>query len=197
MKMLDYKNEVKRKIIHLGALVLPIGYLLWFDLKVMLVLSGALSAVALGIEWLRFNHASFKRLFSESLGALLRPEEFNSLTAATWMILSVLITVLLFQKPVAILTLFYFIAGDGLASLIGIRFGKNVLFEKTAEGSAACLITCLIAGFLFSELPVWIWITGALVVTAVEIAPMKINDNIRVPFIGGSVMEILVWISKM
>ncbi len=193
----DLNNEVRRKLIHLSALVLPISYMVCFDITVMLIISGTLTAIALVIEWLRLKFSPFTRFFLKYFGAMLRPDENHSITAAAWMIISVFISILIFQKSVAFLILICFIAGDGIASLIGRRFGKILFFKKTAEGSAACLLTCLISGFLFSDMSAWIWIAGAFVVTAVEVLPMKINDNISVPLIGGSLMEILVWIEKI
>ncbi len=193
MVSIGYKFEWMRKLIHLGALAIPCAYI-YFDFGITVVMAAILCAIASTIEILRLTCRTVNSVFIGLVGNMLRESEHHSVSAATYMVWSSFITILVFQKPVAILALFYFIAGDGVASLIGKRFGRIFFYGKTLEGSVSCFIVCLLIGGIMSVLPVWIWISGSAIITAAELAPMKINDNIRMPLIGGSFMEILLWI---
>jgi len=81
--------------------------------------------------------------------------------------------------------------GDGLAPIIGTRYGKlkyRVLSDKSVEGSLAFLVGSIFAGLFF----VWLIVpelfdagkivTIALIATIVEGVSPKEVDNLTIPF---------------
>lgn len=186
----SYSFEIYRKAIHLACLAIPMAYL-YLDYEWILILTGSLLAIALATEILRLSMQRAGRVFLTFFGAMLRPGENRSITAATYLFLSCFLCVLLFHKYVAIFALAGFIAGDGMAGLVGKPFGRTPLFNKSAEGFLSCLITVLVMALFFPVLPLLVKLTGALLISVVEVIPMHTNDNIRVPLMAGSMMELL------
>ena len=60
---MNYRNEVYRKMIHLGSSVFPVFYYYSLSREQMLWLLGGLSALFLVGELLRMNVGPFKRFF--------------------------------------------------------------------------------------------------------------------------------------
>ena len=79
---------------------------------------------------------------------MLRTHELHGrFTGATCVMIASCISILLFSKPVAILALIFMSLGDTAAGLIGQKFGKHKIGEKTWEGFIAGLAVCLIISF--------------------------------------------------
>jgi glycerol-3-phosphate acyltransferase PlsY len=96
-----------------------------------------------------------------------------------------------FHRDIAILTLLYLIIGDGLAAIIGRRYGRRKIFDKSLEGSLAFAGSCVLVSLFFPAVPFWIRLSGVFIATVSELVPMRASDNLRVPIISGSIMEIL------
>jgi dolichol kinase len=185
--------EIRRKAIHIGCIFIPLLYLV-LDYAWMLWGTGVLLALAVVTEFLRMHIAAVGKTFKNYFGSLLRNEESRSITAATYLLLSIFLCILLFHKYIAIYTLIGFIAGDGMAGLIGRLYGVTPLFHKSLEGFLTCFITCLIIALIFPYIPFGIKLTGVFLISVVEVVPMRTNDNIRVPLISGSLMELIYMI---
>src|SRR3989344_3858364 len=87
-------KELLRKVIHLGALVIPIGYyFLPLNLSLLILGTGALVSLIIDIFQLHVSH----------FGHLLRRHETRGkLTGATYMALGSFLTILIFDKSIAL-----------------------------------------------------------------------------------------------
>jgi dolichol kinase len=188
------KEEIRRKLLHLFALLMPVG-------------------IFYGPEW------SFPPLFVPILlGTLffasvivefLRKEEHFKVTGSTWVIGAGFICSILFahEPYISFIALFLFILGDAMAALVGISMGRVKIGKKSLEGSMACFLTCVALFYLVfplfpglldvwnKRLPHSIVLVTALVITVFELVPLKvhprviINDNLAVPVIAGYVIK--------
>lgn len=122
---------------------------------------------------------------------MLRDEEKTGYSGATYLLISSFLVIMIFHKPIAILCLLFLVFGDGLAAVVGKKFGRTRLFGKTIEGSLAFAAVSVAVGFVFPGVPFLIRLAGALTAAVVEILPMQTSDNLRIPIISGSIMEIL------
>ena len=81
-----------------------------------------------------------------------------------------------------------------LATVIGEKFGRRIVFNKSLEGSLACLVLCLVIGIVMSRissamvLPVAI--VGAVSATVVELLPIPIDDNLTIPLFSAGMMTL-------
>ncbi len=104
-----------------------------------------------------------------------------------------LLALVFYPAPSAALAIYALAFGDGIASLVGKRFGKirpHWLMGKSVEGSFACFsiiwLIALLSGFSF-----FIAVIIASFVTFVEALPLKDMDNIVIPVSTGIVVEII------
>jgi dolichol kinase len=118
-------------------------------------------------------------------------EAAGKLTGASFILMSVCLSVLLFPKPIAVCALSFIIVGDTFAAIIGRPWGKHRFGDKSIEGSLGCFAGALLVACFAPGIPLAIGIPGAVVATLVEAAPIKLDDNITVPLASGLVMLLL------
>ena len=78
-----------------------------------------------------------------------------------------------------------------MAALVGRAIGRVRIFGKTLEGSLACLVSCLIIGWLIPELTWQMTVVGALMATLIELLPIPLDDNLRIPLAAGFAMTLM------
>ncbi len=192
------KRELARKGIHLLSLSVPLVYS--YDLLSFPSIAKILAGVALAffaIDLLRLKTTCLGRPFFKLFGGLIRKHESQALTGSTFLLLSFTFSILVFTKPVAIAVMYYTVLGDGMASLVGKKWGRACFGRKSVEGSAACLLTCLAVGMSVTALSFPLVLVGAGVATIVECLSRGIDDNLSIPFITGFAMVAWEWLSRL
>ena len=144
---------------------------------------------------LRHKVAWVKSLFSLFINSMLRGhEQEGKLTGATWVMIGAVISIILFSNPVAIIALIFMSLGDSAAGLIGQRYGKHKIWNKSWEGFFGGLFVCIIIGIIYSlltELPMTISLSGAVAAMVMEILPIPLDDNFKIPLGAGAIMMML------
>jgi dolichol kinase len=186
-------SEYKRKLIHLFNLAIPFSYLYVFPEKwVFVKLLSILMVVCIIFDILRHKVAWVKSLFTLFINSMLRShEQEGKLTGATWVMIGAVISIILFSKPVAIIALIFMSLGDSAAGLIGQRYGKHKIWNKSWEGFFGGLFVCIIIGMNYSLLPMTISLSGAVVAMVMEILPIPLDDNFKIPLGAGAIMMML------
>lgn len=208
------KHEINRKLLHLLALLMPVGIfylpkLPWaFDLLPATILSLMLIGSML-LERLRFKYPAIQKIYFRLFSSMLREEEKKKTTGSTYIIGGAFACSLLFYNAphISFMSLSMFILGDALAAIVGQSIGRVKIGKKTLEGSLACFSLCLIMFFFFfpyvpllldawgGRIPLPLIFIASLSVTLFELVPLKItknisiNDNLSVPVITGLVMQ--------
>jgi dolichol kinase len=207
------KEEIRRKLLHLFALLMPVGIFYgpeWsFPPLFVPILLGTLFFASVIVEFLRFKSPAVQAFFFKCFGSMLRKEEHFKVTGSTWVIGAGFICSILFahEPYISFIALFLFILGDAMAALVGISMGRVKIGKKSLEGSMACFLTCVALFYLVfplfpglldvwnNRLPHSIVLVTALVITVFELVPLKvhprviINDNLAVPVIAGYVIK--------
>jgi len=186
-------SEYKRKLIHLFNLAIPFGYLYVFPEKwVFVKLLSIVMVLFIIFDILRHKVAWVKSLFSLFIDSMLRShEQEGKLTGATWVMIGAVISIILFSKPVAIIALIFMSLGDTAAGLIGQRYGKHKIWNKSWEGFFGGLFVCIIIGMNYSLLPMTISLSGAVAAMVMEILPIPLDDNFKIPLGAGAIMMML------
>lgn len=182
------RAELSRKALHLASAALPIswsaGWIATPAVRVLLVASGA---VALAVEYARRRSPRVQRGFYALFGVMLRPHERTALTGASWLLLGMLGSVLIFPQPAAIVALWAVAVGDGLASVVG-RLATRVSGAsgaKTWSGSIACLVaTAVGASWLAAATAISALLIG-LAAAVAERPRLALDDNLRVAAAAG------------
>jgi dolichol kinase len=191
---ITFVQELMRKGTHMGALIIPAGYyFLHLERPEMLSIMVPVTVAMILIDIARLRRWLFWKAFARKiLSPVIRQHEMaGDFTGATYILLSVCLTVALYDKPIAIAAMAFIIVGDTLAALIGRRFGRHRFGNKSVEGSLACLVGTVIVAVIVPDLPIGIRLFGAVVATIVEALPLNIDDNITVPILSGLSMTLL------
>ncbi len=207
------KEEIARKLLHLFALIMPIGIFyfpqLKFSWRVPTVVLGVVLVGSIVIETLRQMHPAVQDLFYKVAGSMLRKEERRTTTGSTWVIGAAFICSIIFRNTpaVAFMVLTLFILGDAAAALVGMSMGRIKIGKKSLEGSMACFLLCMLffyAVFPFvpgliqlpgHRLPLTVALATSFTITLFELVPLRIapkliiNDNLAVPVIAGLVLR--------
>ena len=198
---LPYCAELKRKAIHLSALVIPIGLLI-VERPAALMILVPLALFALGCDVASQRIEPVHRFVMRIFGSIMRPTELPPLggplvlNGATWMCIAAALCAVFFAAPIAAAVLVMLMVGDGAAAIIGRRFGT----DKSWEGSIAFFLTAVLVALPLtlpvlmdslghaplSNLQIGV---GALVSAVLEALPIPLNDNVRVPILAGLAMS--------
>ncbi len=188
------RQELFRKTIHLSAnSLIPLAYLFLNIPKIwMTILIGIASVVFVMIDIRRTRNGWLSKIFAKLFNSMLRSHELEGkLTGASYVLIGSFISIAIFPKEIAVLALLFTAIGDTAAALYGRKFGKLRIWNKTLEGSIAGLIACTIIALFFPQIPNIIKFSGAFAAMFIELLPINIDDNLRIPLFSGIVMYII------
>lgn len=148
--MLSYKQEIYRKLIHFSSLWIPVLYLYnntAFILKILL----PLVVLSLSVDIARKYSSKLNSLVQKIIGNLMRDNEVTSknFAGATHFFLSALLTILFFDKEIAIFALTVLVISDSFAALVGRKFGKIKIMDKTLEGTIGFILSAIIIYYYY------------------------------------------------
>lgn len=128
-------------------------------------------------------------------------KEPGKILGTTYFLLGSLITIIFFEKSIAISVLLFTVFGDAMSTIVGVKYGKIKLFgNKTLEGSLSFFLICLVVGIGLIYLPrlrilynlnFFLILFGAVAAAFMEVLPLRVDDNLSVPIFSGIVMEIV------
>lgn len=188
-------GEIARKTYRMLGLIFPIIYFIYTKKVTLFILVIGLAIFAL-YDILKIMIPSLSKFYFKYLKWISKKKEKRGLTGTTYLLISFLLTVFLFEKNIAIAAMTFSVMGDAASSLIGKKFGKNKLIGKrTFEGSVAFFIASLIAGLIFLyfglEITYGIMFIGILAATIAELLPIQIDDNLTISIVSGLVMSLI------
>jgi glycerol-3-phosphate acyltransferase PlsY len=180
--------EIRRKIVHLATLIIPIVYALTSRETVLIFLLPIFLGL-LSIDLLRHFHSGLASLFRKYfLGRVLREEENATFMGSTYFLFSTILTILLFPESIAIVSLLFLILSDTAAALVGKGIGRISLFGKTLEGSAAFCFSSFLIVWIYPNLNLLPGFLGALGATVAEVLPIGVDDNVTIPLVAGAII---------
>ncbi len=208
---IDVLNLLKQRLLPLASLKAGdvIGWRLYlrplaFVLVIFYLQTDKKQALtAIGCITLFFLLLDLVRLFSPSINVFLfhkirkvyREKERKKFSSITIFLFALFLTVLLFEKNIAVLAASFLTFGDFFSKFFGLLFGRRRIFEKTWEGSLAHLNACLVSGYLllhFVSVPCPAYLLGALVSSVSEVLPLGIDDNFSVSLLSASTMSVYI-----
>lgn len=187
-KIFKLSEDLSRKIVHIA-----VGH--WIILGMALFSSLPLLLIT-PISFVLINYLSYKYKIFKVM------EQNDDSLGTVWYALSLLILsaagFLLKQKEIAVIAILIMAYGDGMAALLGKKFGRRhwpVPYEKkTPVGSFTMFLfsfgVCLLTyGIMLGQIRIVHSILLALVATMAELVAKKGRDNLYVPLLTG----LLAW----
>ena len=176
------------------AVLLIINYLRT-DKKQALTLIGSVALFFLALDLIRLFSKKINVFFFKKVKELYKTKEYKKFSSITLFLFASFLSVLLFDKSIAVLAVSYLIFGDFFSKFFGIYFGRTRIFEKTFEGSLAHFNACLISGYIFLHfvsVPIPAYLTGVFVASLSEVLPLGVNDNFSVALLSASSMYVFL-----
>ena len=182
------RHELQRKSFHIGMIVVPVWVYFMPYTPALLGLIIATS-VTVAVDLMRLSDHRLRRFFLQLFRPLIRRHEEEHLLGSTHYMIAALLSVVVFQREIAIAALMFLVLGDAAAAIVGKRFGQPLYWGKSPQGSIACFVVCLALGLLLLRSPE-LAVIGALTATVAEAMPSPLDDNMRVPIFSGIAMQI-------
>ena len=188
--LLSYRQESYRKIIHISSSIFPLLlYLLGKYLFQYLIIIPLLLLIIL--DYSRKYYSIINNIYFMFFRNVTRKNELNSVSGSTWVFIGIILTTLIFHEKITIISLLVLSFSDSAAALIGMKYGKTILFNKSLEGSISFFITTIIIISLFTNISILLTITFSAIITTIELIPIyKINDNLLIPLATGTLLYI-------
>jgi dolichol kinase len=175
-----------RKLFHLTGSIIAIVYLLT-DRQTALIVTAGLFVVDIILETLRIKGFMKVAFIEENM----KKEESKRVSGSFFYILSGLITIIFFEKNIAVSSLFILSIADPLSSLLGSRFGRVRFLEKSLEGTMTFFIVAFLILRVFSfSIP--IAAAGAAIAALTELFSSQfIDDNLSIPLVTATALALL------
>ena len=168
-------------------------YHYFFDRRQALSILAISVGVFYILEQIRIHYSHYIIRIVPTIRYLLRAEEQSRESAGIPYAIGLLLTVACFPKLTSLVAIFALALSDPIAAVIGIRFGRHKWQKrgrgKSIEGSLAFFLSLVGIVFIvhcglydygfFDTLSVAMAV--ALVGSAFEIAPLKLDDNLSIP----------------
>ena len=193
--------EIVRHIFHILCMS-SVAFSAWyveFD-KVVTILS-VLVLTLIPLDFLR-KHVPILQLIANFLfGKLMRNDESNKLSGASYALLGGFICFVIFPREVATISILMFALGDPISNFVGTRYGKDkIIGNKTLQGTIACFVICMIISFFYVSIVgeisferyIVIGMLAGCIGAITELVPiLKFNDNFTMPTLSGCGIWIL------
>ena len=191
--LLNIREELKRKIIHLSCAILPLLYYFYLSREQIIIICSTISILFLIAEILRFRHRKSEVLFQNIFFSLLREKEKNKhITGATYLFISATVTFIIFKKEIAVPAVLVLTIADSFAAIVGKMTDSARVFDKSLAGSLTFFIISMIILFLFVPDFGWFMPIIAVMVTIIEVLPLPINDNLLISLSTGIILYVLI-----
>ena len=162
----------------------------------VLIIIGAVALIFLVADISRLSIKRLNELLFKSAVEIFREKEHKRFSSISIFLVACFLTILLFEKNLAITAILFLTFGDISAKFFGLQFGRTRFFNKTLEGALAYFLACFLIGLLLSnfiELSLLLILLGSLAAALAEVLPFGVDDNFIVPLISAAVM----WVTKV
>ena len=187
---LTYRQEVYRKLIHISSSIIPI--LLWYFGKELFLpwIIGCAILFPILDYGRRYNKFLFK-LYTNIFISFTRPIESKMLSGASWVFIGSAATIFIFDTHTTIAALLVLSISDSISAIIGIKYGKTIIFSKSLEGSISFFLSATFIIFILSPAPFLIKYLAVITATVVELfSTPRINDNLMIPIATAFILTI-------
>ncbi|MBX9768969.1 MAG: hypothetical protein K2X47_16970 [Bdellovibrionales bacterium] len=185
--------HISRKIFHCLGVLLIVAIYQALDYQTACIAITTAWFLLVPLDYLRLRSYRLKKTAVTLLSRIMRTEELSKMSSMTWLLSGSWISIVLFPRDVATLSLLLLAFGDPVASIFGIIYGRDrLLRKKTLQGTLAGFAICTAVGatYYFStglmiERIVLVSILTGVIGAVSEIVPVaNLDDNLTSPTIS-------------
>jgi diacylglycerol kinase (CTP) len=182
-----------RKIWHMTG-VFSI-FVLWSLLPPWLAYAGLLAAtlIFLPLDIARQRHVALNDFLVHAFRPIMRSGEEKRLAGTSYLIAGVTFVAVVFPRDIVSITLLFLAFADPIASLVGIKYGKDKIFgHKSLQGFMAAYFVCFACSLVYmlshaypADRTLVFCILAGLVGALAELVPIwKLDDNLTLPVLS-------------
>lgn len=178
-------TEIFRKSIHLSSAVVVLFAEHWYTATIAGI--AGISVLYCISELLRMHRHELPFIAKITRYASRPRDKGKFVLGPLTLAAGTLAALLIFPLHTAKIAVFALAFGDGLASLIGKRFGKirlTLFRDKTIAGSLACFCAVFLSSLAVSR-SLWKSLVLGIAGTCIEMLPLKDYDNLLIPLAIG------------
>ena len=194
-------REIRRKLIHLTGISVPIS---------ILILGKAPTAKLITIALIFAIILEYVRLNGQINLPEVRDQERNKVAGYFYYIIGSLLTVIFFQPMIAITAMLNLCLGDTISGIVGsvldrsnVRANCERINVKPFPIVVCMFLSCLVIGYFSSKvtlLPFEVYLAGAVGATVADSVAINFNgkgfdDNLTIPLFSGVLMSLVLWLS--
>ncbi len=187
-----------RRLWHFAGVMAMVALYLFLQEDEALYTALVVSGFLISLDLIRLLVPNLNKKLILVFGPFLRAHETHHLTAASYMLIGVTVSIALFPKEVVLLSLLMLALADPMAAIVGIRFGKDKLIgKKTLQGSIAAFLVCTALAFAYyffyrifpDDRLLLISVLSGTAGALAELIPVyKWDDNLTFPIISSSLI---------
>jgi len=187
--------QLGRRLIHLAnGVTVASAYAVLFTHQQVVHLFGTIACLVYILDRVRIHYPEVARRVPLLNRLFFRAEEQFKESAMTPYAIAILLTILTFPKPVALIAIYTLAVADPLAALVGISWGRHQIApHRTVEGTLAFFLATLAVSLvvlLFGTDAPHATVVGAsfllaLAATSFEMVPLRLDDNLTIPLFVG------------
>ena len=180
-----------RRVFHAGN-GLTISFLppvLGVGREGVILILGCFLVALTRFDLVRLRSPKLNALFFRLFPSLVSPREMTKVASSTWYLVGAILVYALFPTRIAVASIVVLALADPMASTVGRLWGRRTLGKGTVLGSA--VFTAVAFGVLGAFFGPTAAVLPALVITAVEVIPWPLDDNLTVPLAGAVALWLL------
>lgn len=194
------KQEIYRKIFHLGLTTIPILYLVLGKVD-FLIFFIPLTIFIIALDYLRCRFKKVHKIITPVFKKIMREKELKNheLSGMSWAFFGACVNFTAFDQVFAITGFLILIFADSMGAIVGKSLKSKKFYQKSQAGSFAFFATailviigcglyfdCSISFYLFA-------IIVAMLITYLEAYPslLGLDDNLLIPITFGICMSLL------
>lgn len=188
--------ELKRKLFHISAILVPVLYSMLPD-PVNTVVLIAVTMLICFCDFLRSFLNNFNTKMENIFSAIMRASEGSRPSGFSYMMLGFAVTSVMFEIHVCISAWLVLIFADAAAAVVGQASTNSDASHKTIVGSFAFLTTSLIVSICYLEFYGYDYhflslILSTIGATLIEFYNQKLglNDNFSIPIVFAGVFTL-------
>ncbi len=187
--------QLGRRLIHLAnGVAIATAYALLFTHQQLVHVFGTIACLVYIADRIRIHYPEAAARLPWLNRLFFRAEEQFKESAMIPYAIAILLTILTFPQPIALIAIYTLAIADPLAAVVGITWGgRQIVPDRSVEGmlaffTATLAISLAVLGVMTAA--PYTAVAGAslviaLVATAFELVPSRIDDNLTIPLLVG------------
>ena len=187
--------QLGRRAFHLAnGVIIATAYALLFTHEQIIHLFGTIACLVYILDRVRMHYPEVLQRVPRVNALFFRAEEQLKESAMTPYAIAILLTLLTFPKPIALIAVYTLAIADPLSAVVGITWGRrHIASHKSVEGSTAFLAATVAVSAAVLRwttaaplLPLaWAAVLIGLAAALFELLPLRLDDNLTIPvFVG-------------